>query len=162
MAHTPIPRLAQMSTQVTGIPRHLQFARALRFPCSTCQHTKAVCQTYPEASEHIRDENDPLISWDLIDLGKHFTTIGGNQYLSLFIIHHTRFAITILHKDRTDFKQTLQRALAIAGFMPRFMHSDGTGEHLTPEVQAFFTKMELFTRYQTLTSSFKMLSAKKL
>jgi len=110
MAHTPVTRLAQMSRQVTGIPRHLQFARALRFPCSTCQCAKAVRQTYPDASEHIRDEHDSLISWDLIDLGENFTTIGGNRYLSLFIIHRSRFAITILHKDRTDFKQTLQRA----------------------------------------------------
>mmetsp|Transcript_60023 Transcript_60023/g.123247 ORF Transcript_60023/g.123247 Transcript_60023/m.123247 type:complete len:378 (+) Transcript_60023:848-1981(+) len=112
MAHTPVTRLAQMSKQVTGVPRHLQFARALRFPCSTCQHAKAIRQTYPEASEHIRDEHDSVISWDLIDLGENFTTIRGNRYLSLFIIHCSRFAITILHNDRTDFKQTLQRAFA--------------------------------------------------
>eukprot|EP00286_Rhodomonas_abbreviata_P021100 CAMPEP_0181305828 /NCGR_PEP_ID=MMETSP1101-20121128/9952_1 /TAXON_ID=46948 /ORGANISM="Rhodomonas abbreviata, Strain Caron Lab Isolate" /LENGTH=1956 /DNA_ID=CAMNT_0023411799 /DNA_START=677 /DNA_END=6547 /DNA_ORIENTATION=+ len=139
MAHTPVPKLAQMSRQVEGVPRHLQCARALRFPCATGQHAKAIRQNYPDASTRVSNSNDALISWDLIDLGENFTTIGGNRYLSLFIIERSRFAITILHKDRSDFKQTLQRAFAKAGFTPKVVRSDGAAEYLTPELDKFFT-----------------------
>eukprot|EP00286_Rhodomonas_abbreviata_P023936 CAMPEP_0181300748 /NCGR_PEP_ID=MMETSP1101-20121128/7054_1 /TAXON_ID=46948 /ORGANISM="Rhodomonas abbreviata, Strain Caron Lab Isolate" /LENGTH=1661 /DNA_ID=CAMNT_0023406003 /DNA_START=190 /DNA_END=5176 /DNA_ORIENTATION=- len=70
MAHTPVPKLAQMSRQVEGVPRHLQCARALRFPCATCQHAKAIRQNYPDASTRVSNSNDALISWDLIDQEK--------------------------------------------------------------------------------------------
>eukprot|EP00961_Rhodomonas_salina_P211968 2862127-Rhodomonas_salina.1 len=119
MAHAPIPKLALMSSQVDSLPCTLHFPKLLRVPCRLCDEAKAKRQPYPDAlTTEIENEED-LMTWDLIDLGEKWTMIGGNRYISLYVIKKSRFAITILHKDSTNFKGILKRAIAKAGFTPK-------------------------------------------
>eukprot|EP00961_Rhodomonas_salina_P261211 3530119-Rhodomonas_salina.1 len=56
------------------------------------------------------------MTWDLIYIGEDWKLIWGFQYISIFIVKRSRYAITNLHKDRSDFVGILQRAIAKAGF----------------------------------------------
>mmetsp|Transcript_61726 Transcript_61726/g.127532 ORF Transcript_61726/g.127532 Transcript_61726/m.127532 type:complete len:383 (+) Transcript_61726:3261-4409(+) len=141
MAHTPLNKLAAMSHQVTGIPRPLQFREALSFPCSTCTEAKCVKQHAPPASTTVSHNEADLVTWDMIDLGDKYTTIRGNSYISLFIIHSSSYAITILHKDRTDFRSVLLRAFAKMGFTPKTVRSDGAAEYLDEKLAQFFVEL---------------------
>mmetsp|Transcript_61225 Transcript_61225/g.126463 ORF Transcript_61225/g.126463 Transcript_61225/m.126463 type:complete len:1000 (-) Transcript_61225:457-3456(-) len=138
MAHTPLTKLAAMSHQVKGVPRPLQFREALRFPCSVCTEAKAIKQHAPPASTTVSHSEDDLVTWDLIDMGDKHTTIRGNRYISLFVIHRSRYAITILHKNRADFRSVLLRAFAKMGFTPKVVRSDGAAEYLDDKLAQFF------------------------
>mmetsp|Transcript_61737 Transcript_61737/g.127622 ORF Transcript_61737/g.127622 Transcript_61737/m.127622 type:complete len:569 (+) Transcript_61737:1829-3535(+) len=140
MAHTPYGKLASMSPQVNGLPRPLQYREALRLPCNLCQEAKATRQNAPPASKTVSSSEHDLVTWDLIDMGDKFTTFRGNRYISLFIIHRSRFAITILHKDRTDFKSVLLRAFTKCGFTPKVVRSDGAAEYLDQSLHDFFVE----------------------
>jgi len=121
MAHTPLRKLAAMSHQVVGIPRHLQVRESLRLPCDVCQEAKIVKPNAPPASNSVSRDEEDLVTWDLIDMGEHHPTVSHNRYLSLFIIHSSRYAITILHCDCKDFKSVLLRAITKMGFTPKVM-----------------------------------------
>eukprot|EP00961_Rhodomonas_salina_P267345 3612388-Rhodomonas_salina.1 len=60
MAHESIPKLASMSTQVSGLPRPLHFAKVLRLPCALCNAAKAKRQNYPDASTTLGPRWKPL------------------------------------------------------------------------------------------------------
>mmetsp|Transcript_57331 Transcript_57331/g.117328 ORF Transcript_57331/g.117328 Transcript_57331/m.117328 type:complete len:1978 (-) Transcript_57331:6636-12569(-) len=136
MAHTPIPKLAQMSRHVKGIPRCLHFTKHLRFPCGLCQEAKAKRQPYPQASTNVSTHEDDLMTWDSFDMGSKHTSLGGNRYVSVFVIHRSRYAITLLHKDRSfeTMKRLLIRAFARAGFTPKRVRHDGAGEYVSEEL----------------------------
>jgi len=139
MAHTPIPKLAKMSRLVKGTPRCLHFNKLLRFPCGLCQEAKAKRQPYPPASTNVSTREDDLMTWDSFDMGSTHTSLGGNRYVSVFIIHRSRYAITLLHKDRSfdTMKRLLVRAFARAGFTPRRVRHDGAGEYVSEELTAW-------------------------
>eukprot|EP00961_Rhodomonas_salina_P254023 3433280-Rhodomonas_salina.1 len=86
MAHAPIPKLALMSSQVDGLPHTLHFPKLLCVPCCLCDEAKAKRQPYPDASTTEIENEDDLMTWDLIDLGEKWTMIGGNRYILLFVI----------------------------------------------------------------------------
>eukprot|EP00961_Rhodomonas_salina_P244857 3308959-Rhodomonas_salina.1 len=65
------------------------------------------------------------MTWDLIDVGENWKSIGGYCYISIFIVKHSRYAITILHKDRSDFVGVVLRAISKAGFTPKRLRFDG-------------------------------------
>jgi len=138
MAHTPLRKLAIMSHQVQGMPRHLQVRENLRLPCDTCQEAKIVKPNAPPASDSISAQEEDLVTWDLINMGEHHPTVSHNRYLSLFMIHRSRYAIVILHQNRKDFKSVLQRAITKMGFTPRVMRSDGAAEYLDADLARFF------------------------
>eukprot|EP00961_Rhodomonas_salina_P182800 2468080-Rhodomonas_salina.1 len=66
-----------MSLLVDGLPRHLHFPKALRVPCALCDEAKAKRQPFPDASETVYENEDDLMTWDLIDVGEDWTSIGG-------------------------------------------------------------------------------------
>eukprot|EP00961_Rhodomonas_salina_P203776 2749448-Rhodomonas_salina.1 len=83
MAHAPILKLALMSSQVDGLPRTLHFPKLLRIPCRLCDEAKATKrQPYPDSSTTEIENEEDLMTWDLINLGEKWTTIGGNRYIS--------------------------------------------------------------------------------
>eukprot|EP00961_Rhodomonas_salina_P216124 2919680-Rhodomonas_salina.1 len=67
MAHVSILKLASMSTQVSGLPRPLHCTKVLRLPCTLCYAAKAKRQNYPDASTTLAENEDDLLTWDLID-----------------------------------------------------------------------------------------------
>eukprot|EP00961_Rhodomonas_salina_P004006 54993-Rhodomonas_salina.1 len=103
MAHVPVLKLAKMSHLVDGLPRLLHFPKLLRVQCAVCYEAKAKRQLYPDSSETVYENEDDLMTWDLIDIGEDWKLIGGFLYISIFIVKRSRYAITILHKDRSDF-----------------------------------------------------------
>eukprot|EP00286_Rhodomonas_abbreviata_P028108 CAMPEP_0181313458 /NCGR_PEP_ID=MMETSP1101-20121128/14257_1 /TAXON_ID=46948 /ORGANISM="Rhodomonas abbreviata, Strain Caron Lab Isolate" /LENGTH=1511 /DNA_ID=CAMNT_0023420409 /DNA_START=376 /DNA_END=4908 /DNA_ORIENTATION=+ len=142
MAHTPVPRLAAMSRLVKGVPRCLHMNKVLRFPCGICQEAKAVRQPYPPASTHTSTHENDLITWDSFDMGNQHLSMGGNRYVSVFVIHRSRYAITVLHKDRKfdTMKKILIRAFARAGFTPKRVRHDGAGEYVSEELTAWLAE----------------------
>eukprot|EP00961_Rhodomonas_salina_P119379 1606262-Rhodomonas_salina.3 len=138
MAHAPIQKLALMSSQVDCLPCTLHFPKLLRVPCSLCDEAKAKRQPYPDTSTTEIDNEDDLMTWDLINLGEKWTMIGCNRYILLFIIKKSRYAITILLKDHTNFKGILKRTIAKAGFTPKTVLCYRAGEYVCTEIQAFF------------------------
>jgi len=138
MAHTPLRKLAVMSHQVAGMPRHLQVRESLRLPCDICQEAKIVKPNAPPASNSVSQNEDDLVTWDLIDMGEKHPTVSHNRYLSLFVIHRSRYAIAILHQNRKDFKSVLMRAITKMGFTPKIMRSDGAAEYLDADLEQFF------------------------
>eukprot|EP00961_Rhodomonas_salina_P297523 3937283-Rhodomonas_salina.1 len=102
-----------MSHLVDGLPchGHRHFPKALRVQCALCDEAKAKHQPFPDAS----------------------TT----QYILVFIVHHSLYAITILHKDSTDFVGVLRKAIAKAGFTPKHIQCDGAGEYVGGKLAEF-------------------------
>eukprot|EP00961_Rhodomonas_salina_P145510 1958215-Rhodomonas_salina.1 len=78
------------------------------------------------------------MSWDMIDIGDKWTTMGGHHYISIFIIRRSRYAITILHKTLDDFPSILKQAFTKAGFTPRTILCDGAGEYICKRTLQFF------------------------
>jgi len=113
-----------MSHQVVGLPRNLQTRESLRLPCDVCQEAKIVKPNAPPASNSVSREEEDLVTWDLIDMGENHPTVSHNRYLSLFIIHCSRYAIAILHQNRQDFQSVLLCAITKMGFTPKVMRSD--------------------------------------
>mmetsp|Transcript_60528 Transcript_60528/g.124585 ORF Transcript_60528/g.124585 Transcript_60528/m.124585 type:complete len:505 (+) Transcript_60528:1524-3038(+) len=142
MAHTPIPKLAKMSQHVKGIPRCLHFTKLLRFPCGLCQEAKAKRQPYPPASGNVSTHEDDLMTWDSFDMGEAHASLGGNRYVSVFVIHRSRYAITLLHKDRTfpTMKRLLIRAFARAGFTPKLVRHDRAGEYVSEQLREWLAE----------------------
>eukprot|EP00961_Rhodomonas_salina_P079513 1068358-Rhodomonas_salina.1 len=138
MAHTPIEKLAKMNGQVDGLPHSLHFMKLLNLPCHCCHEAKSHRCYYPPAStREPENENEPM-SWDMIDIGENRTTLGGHQYISIFIIRRSRYAITILHKTHEDFPSILKRAFTKASFMPKTIRCDGAGEYICQKTLQFF------------------------
>eukprot|EP00961_Rhodomonas_salina_P299980 3939384-Rhodomonas_salina.1 len=104
MAHVPISKLAKMSHLINGLLCHLHFPKALRVPCALCDEAKAKRQPFPDASTTQYENEDDLMTWDLVDVSENWKSIG---VFSLY-------AITILHKDCTDFVGVLRKAIAKA------------------------------------------------
>eukprot|EP00961_Rhodomonas_salina_P056156 754209-Rhodomonas_salina.1 len=77
MAHVPIPKLAKMSHMVYGLPHVLHFPKLLRVPCAVCYEAKAKRQPYPDASTAIYENEDDLMTWNLIDVSENWKSIGG-------------------------------------------------------------------------------------
>jgi len=142
MAHTPIPRLANMSRLVKGVPRCLHQNKVLRFPCGICQEAKAIRQPYPAASTNTSTHEDDLITWDSFDMGSQHLSMGRNRYISVFVVHRSRYAITVLHSDSTfsTMKRILIRAFARAGFTPKRVRHDGAGEYMSEELTAWLAE----------------------
>eukprot|EP00961_Rhodomonas_salina_P174584 2354946-Rhodomonas_salina.1 len=69
---------------------------------------------------------DDLMTWDMFDMGEKHTSLCCNRYISIFLIHSSRFAITLLHKDRSfdTTKSLLICAFARAGFTPKRVRHD--------------------------------------
>eukprot|EP00961_Rhodomonas_salina_P193474 2611725-Rhodomonas_salina.1 len=87
------------------------------------------------------------MTWDLIDIGKNWTSIGGYRYISVFIIKCSRYAITILHKDRADFVSILRRAIAKAGFTPKRVRCNGAGEYVSAKLMDFFKENDILPEF---------------
>eukprot|EP00961_Rhodomonas_salina_P170370 2296729-Rhodomonas_salina.1 len=126
-----------------------QFPKMLRVPCHHCNEAKAKRQPYAYASTNeLTNEND-LMTWDLIDIGKNWTSIGGYHYISVFIIKRSRYAITILHKDRADFVSILRRAIAKAGFTPKRVRCNGAGEYVSAKLMDFFRENDILPEFSS-------------
>eukprot|EP00961_Rhodomonas_salina_P198516 2677807-Rhodomonas_salina.1 len=65
------------------------------------------------------------MTWDLINVGENWKSIGGYHYISIFIVKHSSYVITILHKDRSDFVGVVRHAISKAGFTPKRLRFDG-------------------------------------
>eukprot|EP00961_Rhodomonas_salina_P132393 1781710-Rhodomonas_salina.1 len=116
MAHTPIEKLAALNGKVTGLPCNLNFSKLTNVPYACCHQAKAKHNYYPDASTTV---NKDLLTWDLVDMGKEWTMIGGHRYISIFVVQHSCYVITILHKDSTDFKRILNHAFTKIGYIPK-------------------------------------------
>eukprot|EP00961_Rhodomonas_salina_P228599 3089624-Rhodomonas_salina.2 len=81
------------------------------------------------------NENE-LMSWDMIDIGENWTTLGGHQYISIFIIHSSH--ITILHKTHEDFPSILKHTFTNACFTPKTIRCDGACEYICQKTLQFF------------------------
>lgn len=151
MAHTPIARCAQMSRKVKGLPRSLNFHRALRFPCGCCQEAKAIRQPFPPASNTMSRREDDLMCWDMFDMGEKHLSLSGNRYVSVFVVHRSRYAIVLLHKDRTfeTMKSLLIRAFARAGFTPKRVRHDGAGEYINKDLEKWLEEQGAFIVTET-------------
>eukprot|EP00961_Rhodomonas_salina_P119422 1606761-Rhodomonas_salina.2 len=75
MAHAQIPKLESMSQQVNRLPRPLHFAKLLRLQCSLCYTAKAKRQNYPDASTTTVENEDDLMTWDLINVCEEWITL---------------------------------------------------------------------------------------
>eukprot|EP00961_Rhodomonas_salina_P093796 1261794-Rhodomonas_salina.1 len=93
-----------MSHLVDGLQRHLHFPKALRVPCALCDEAKAKHQPFPDTLMMQYENKDDLMTWDLVNVGENWKSIGG----------FSLYAITILHKDRADFVGVLRKAIAKA------------------------------------------------
>mmetsp|Transcript_68603 Transcript_68603/g.143115 ORF Transcript_68603/g.143115 Transcript_68603/m.143115 type:complete len:1720 (-) Transcript_68603:7252-12411(-) len=146
IAHTPVPKLSVMSRLVSGLPRGLHFNKIIRFPCGHCQEAKAKRQPYPAASTSVSTRESDLMTWDSFDMGDKHPSLGGNRYVSVFVIHRSRFAITLLHKDRSfeTMKGLLIRAFARAGFTPKRVRHDGAGEYISTEITEWLAQQGTF------------------
>eukprot|EP00961_Rhodomonas_salina_P275502 3722198-Rhodomonas_salina.1 len=77
MAHVPISKLAKMSHLIDGLQRHFHFPKALRVPCALCYDAKAKHQPFPDASTTQYENEDDLMTWDLVDVVENWKSIGG-------------------------------------------------------------------------------------
>eukprot|EP00961_Rhodomonas_salina_P075722 1016071-Rhodomonas_salina.1 len=61
-------------------------------------------------------------------MGEKHLSLSGNHYVSVFVVHRSRYAIVLLHKDCTfeTMKSLLICAFARAGFTPKRVRHDGT------------------------------------
>eukprot|EP00961_Rhodomonas_salina_P161321 2171525-Rhodomonas_salina.1 len=77
--------------------------------------------------------------WDMFDMGDKHLSLSGNQYISVFLVHRSSFAITILHKGRSfeTVKSMLIRVFARAGFVPKKVLHDGAGEYISPALNTW-------------------------
>eukprot|EP00961_Rhodomonas_salina_P023782 319595-Rhodomonas_salina.1 len=146
MAHALIPKPASMSPQVSGLPRPLHFAKLLRLQCSLCNTAKAKRQNYPNASTTTVENEDYLMTWDLIDVSEEWITLGGNRYISIFIIKKSRYTITILHKDLSNFEKILKCAITKAGFTPKRVRCY-CAEFVSKKLQAFLVEQHITAEY---------------
>eukprot|EP00961_Rhodomonas_salina_P159986 2154229-Rhodomonas_salina.8 len=147
MVHVPIPKLAKMSLLVDGLQSHLHFPKELRVPCALCYEAKAKRQPFPDASETVYENEDDLMTWDLIDVGEDWTSIGGFHYISVFIVKRSQYAITILHKDRADFVGVLCKAIAKAGFTQKRICCDGAGEYVSGKLAEFLDANNILPQF---------------
>eukprot|EP00961_Rhodomonas_salina_P194600 2627240-Rhodomonas_salina.1 len=84
--------------------------------------------------------------WDMFDMGEKHTSLSGNHYISVFLIHHSRFAITILHKDSSfdTIKSLLIRAFTRAGFTPKKVRHDCAGEYMSKDLEKWLEEQGAF------------------
>eukprot|EP00961_Rhodomonas_salina_P094102 1266233-Rhodomonas_salina.2 len=84
--------------------------------------------------------------WDMFDMGEKHTSLSGNRYISVFLIHHSRFAITILHKDHSfdTIKSLLISAFARTGFTPKKVQHDGAGEYVSKDLEKWLEEQGAF------------------
>jgi len=73
-------------------------------------------------------------------MSKEYTTTGRHRYISIFAIARSLFVIVQLHCDSIDFVTMLQRVLAKAGFVPKCIRFDGTGEYVCKDHLQFLTE----------------------
>jgi len=101
-----------------------------------CQEAKAKRQPFPPASTNQSTREDDLITWDSFDMGSAHISMGGNRYVLVFVIHSSRYAITLLHKDSNfeTMKRLLIRAFARACFTPKRVRHDGAGEYVSEQL----------------------------
>eukprot|EP00961_Rhodomonas_salina_P124871 1682961-Rhodomonas_salina.1 len=66
-----------MSYLVDGLPLHLHFPKALRVSCALCDEAKAKRQPFPDASNTIYENEDDLMTWDLVDVGENWKSTRG-------------------------------------------------------------------------------------
>eukprot|EP00961_Rhodomonas_salina_P220888 2986450-Rhodomonas_salina.1 len=76
MEHIPLLKLVKMSHLVNGLPRLLHFPKLLHVQCAVCYEAKAKRQPYPDASDTIYENEDDLMTWDLIDIVEDWKSIG--------------------------------------------------------------------------------------
>ncbi len=129
-AHTPIRKLAKMSTQVTGLPRKLHFCKMTNIQCHVCHEAKSTSNDYPPKSNTKYKTEDHM--------GKDFKTIGGHCYCSIFMLAKSRYVILQLHCDLTDFKSMFKQVIAKAGFTPKTIRCDGAGKYTSQELINWF------------------------
>lgn len=154
-AHVPIPKLAQMSNQVNGLPRALHFPQLLRLPCNLCNVAKAVKQPFPDASKNEPENEDDLMTWDLVDMGEKWKTVGGNRYISIFCVKKSRYGIAILHKDRKNFEGILNRAITKCGFVFKRIRCDGAGEYICDRLSDYFKSRDIEVQYSNPREQFQ-------
>eukprot|EP00961_Rhodomonas_salina_P147324 1982588-Rhodomonas_salina.2 len=147
MAHVPIPKLAKMSLLVDGLQCHLHFPKALCVPCALCDEAKVKCQPFPDASETVYESEDDLMTWDLINIGEDWKLIGGFRYISVFIVKHSQYAITILHMDQADFVGVLCKAIAKAGFTLKHIQCNGAGEYVSGKLAEFLDANNILPQF---------------
>lgn len=135
-----------MSHKVKGLQLCLSFHQALRFPCGCCSEAKAKRQPYPPASSTQSKREDDLITWDMFYMGEKHTMMSGNRYVSVFVIHRSRYAIVILHKDHTfaTMRSILIRVFARAGFVPKRVRHDGAGEYISYELNKWLEEQSCY------------------
>eukprot|EP00961_Rhodomonas_salina_P168507 2271338-Rhodomonas_salina.1 len=126
-----------MSHLVDGLQCHLHFPKALRVLCALCNEAKANRQPFPDASTMQYENEDDLMTWDLVYVGENWNSIGG----------FSRYAITILHKDHADFVVVLCKAIAKAGFTPKRIQCDGAGEYISGKLAEFLDANDITPQF---------------
>eukprot|EP00961_Rhodomonas_salina_P088712 1193382-Rhodomonas_salina.1 len=68
-----------MSHLVDGLQRHLHFPKAFRVQCALCDEAKAKSQPFqvPDASMTQYENEDDLMTWDLVNISENWKSIGG-------------------------------------------------------------------------------------
>eukprot|EP00961_Rhodomonas_salina_P171720 2315493-Rhodomonas_salina.1 len=60
---------------------------------------------------------------------------------------HSRYAITILHKDSADFVGVLHKAIAKAWFTPKRIQCDGAGEYVSGKLAEFLDSNNIIPEF---------------
>jgi hypothetical protein len=132
LCHAHTSKIAKLSHNCVGIPHKLA---EQTHPCHTCHEAKAARQDYPASIDH--SDDDDILSMDLVDMGQDSITHAGFQYMTIFIVVRTRYAMVFCHKSRKDLPDLLKRACARLGRYPRILRSDGACEYDSAAVDAF-------------------------
>ena len=126
MNHASNDKCVEQSKRVDGMKRVLERLKLFKGPCHCCQDAKATRNDYPPATETWTDWPDRW-NMDMFNMGESFTTIHGNRYATMVVIHKSRFGVLFLHKDRSAamIQDILEDAFAQAGVRPKILRSDG-------------------------------------
>eukprot|EP00961_Rhodomonas_salina_P024103 324259-Rhodomonas_salina.4 len=69
--------------------------------------------------------------------------IGGHRYISILVVQHSSYMITILHKDSADFNGILNRIFAKIGYIQKRIQGDGAGEFYGQHTLDFLTELKI-------------------
>eukprot|EP00961_Rhodomonas_salina_P087950 1183150-Rhodomonas_salina.1 len=77
------------------------------------------------------------MTWDLVDVGENWKSIG----------RYSCYAITILHKDHSDFVGVVQRAISKAGFTAKRLRFDGASEAVCGKLAEFLDSKDIIQEF---------------
>jgi len=131
LAHCPFDKIYEASA------RSLGFASKIKPPPNSTKHSCHDC-----ADSNIRKRNKPAAStttgtgtWslDLVDMTS-VPSLSGFRYLSIFVIHDSRFTMVFAHKTKDEAPTILLKAFAQAGYVPKILRTDSAAEYCTPSI----------------------------